>query len=124
MRISDWSSDVCSSDLEALERQLVAQPARHHRARDARRAFGAQGQAVAALVGEGVHLLRHDVGGLAERALDDLRELEDPRGYRPVDDPAGHRSGRRLDVPLRSESGRVGKGGVGNCVYRWLADTY
>src|SRR3546814_10498574 len=31
MRISDWSSDVCSSDLQGLE--LVRQPGRHRKCR-------------------------------------------------------------------------------------------
>ena len=49
--------------------------------------------AVAAAILEGVHLLRHDVGGLAERAGENARVLEDRR--RPFleavgrGDPAG-----------------------------------
>src|SRR3546814_16731062 len=31
MRISDWSSDVCSSDLPADQRRLVRRPLRRHR---------------------------------------------------------------------------------------------
>ena len=36
---------------------------------------------LAALVGEGVHLLGDDVGGIAQRALEDLREFEDRRRH-------------------------------------------
>ena len=45
-------------------------------ARDSRGEFGAQRQRIAALVGEGVHFLRHDIGGLADRAREHLGRLE------------------------------------------------
>ncbi len=43
--------------------------------------IGAEAQAVAAAIGEGVHLLRDDVGGLADRPLEHLGELEDRRRH-------------------------------------------
>ena len=45
-------------------------------AADAGGEFGAQGQRIAAAVREGVHLLGDDVGGLADRAGEDLGRLE------------------------------------------------
>src|SRR3546814_4865102 len=38
MRISDWSSDVCSSDLFDLRQHLVGEARRHHERRVTRRA--------------------------------------------------------------------------------------
>src|SRR3546814_1338173 len=40
MRISDWSSDVCSSDLFAIERPHRQHPAERQSARKTRRIFG------------------------------------------------------------------------------------
>src|SRR3546814_8424144 len=57
MRISDWSSDVCSSDLDALLRRFAAPRRRRRRAEVHRlaadRRLGAAGQA--RQVGEGDH---------------------------------------------------------------------
>ena len=49
------------------------------RARDRRRALGPQRQRPVAAVGEVVHLLVHDVGGLARRAREEPRVLESRR---------------------------------------------
>src|SRR3546814_21086888 len=102
MRISDWSSDVCSSDLE-----IVAEVPAH-----------AAGIAVLHkenlfVLGEGCRQMaapvRNDAAaeshGIAD-ALGDKRNV-----------------GRRdVDRELRSEERRVGKEWVSTCRYRWSPD--
>src|SRR3546814_18827229 len=48
---------------------------------DAGRGLGPKRQFVAALVREGVHLLGHDVRGIAQRPAEDLAELENRRRH-------------------------------------------
>src|SRR3546814_6442595 len=62
-----------------LGRQALRQAAGDQGAADAGGTLGAQRQLFAAAVGEAVHLLGDHVGGLAERPLEHLRELEDRR---------------------------------------------
>ena len=62
---------------EDLERQILGQTAGDERARDASRGLGAHRDHLAAAIGKSVHLLRDHVGGVAERALEDFRRLED-----------------------------------------------
>src|SRR3546814_16374076 len=94
MRISDWSSDVCSSDLEAEARLGLAQ-AEDVRARR--------------LVAEGVAgRERSDVTTAT------LREREAQ--------VASARAAERLAaLDLSTEEGRVGKEGVSTCRARWSA---
>src|SRR3546814_15122659 len=98
MRISDWSSDVCSSDLL----HLVAEGAvvgSHHREGD--EAGAGDGDRIAA----GVHA--GDVQAAGAQRL----ELRGVRLHRKEGDfLAGH---------LRSEERRVGKEGVSTCKFRW-----
>src|SRR3546814_11011916 len=102
MRISDWSSDVCSSDLaprglDAAARSLAA--------------GGRCGTAQMGPAGVGEQQLRrpgesfgHGVTGHVERVALRLAHLE-----------------RVVDVPQeRSEERRVGKEWVRSCRYRWL----
>ena len=65
--------------VENLLRQRLRQPVGDQSAADRGRRFGPQGDAVAATIGEGVHLLGHDIRGLAEGAGEDRRLLEDRR---------------------------------------------
>src|SRR3546814_1347223 len=56
MRISDWSSDVCSSDLQVVEREQMVLPlAVQHQQQD--------------LLFQAAHDLRAEVGGLRRHAL-------------------------------------------------------
>src|SRR3546814_17460976 len=97
MRISDWSSDVCSSDLDEIiidRRRAVAMPAQDRRRRIAARAAGhrgeeAMGGAVATLGGRIVE--QHDAAIVGPR-----------------------RKGQ-----VRSEERRVGKECVSTCRSRW-----
>ena len=70
---------------EQLERQLLVQLAvGHEGATDAGGIFRPERQRFAATVLEGVHLLRHHVGGLADAAGEQFGELEDRRRHFPV----------------------------------------
>src|SRR3546814_11428196 len=99
MRISDWSSDVCSSDLAPLERGGAAAVALVDAAFDvfdeAARAFvaGLQREGVVQAAGRGARLV-------AQGVAVDPHPLE------------------RLRV-LRSEERRVGKACVSTCRSRW-----
>src|SRR3546814_19986615 len=104
MRISDWSSDVCSSDLRvldgreieeiaAVERDTVAMVARAHAE------VGRRDQAAA--FGEGTAFRAH------EEKIDAVREQRIGTPY-------------RFDhFHFRSEEGRVGKECGGSWRYRW-----
>src|SRR3546814_19499400 len=98
MRISDWSSDVCSSDLAALARLLV------------RRCIAA-----AALDAD---IESHVVDRPEKVALDVGRqrlERRDVKGVQPVGGMRGTVDERRQ----RSEERRVGKECVSTCRSRW-----
>src|SRR3546814_18041190 len=97
MRISDWSSDVCSSDLTKLVEKVVIgdriEPG-----------FGVAhaAEGVAAIVDEIVH-----VPPVARRP-----GRVGKAGLRGVADPA-------VPAEMRSEERRVGKGCVSTCRSRW-----
>src|SRR3546814_12466398 len=96
MRISDWSSDVCSSDLPQIHRQ--------HRQRGAR-GGGHAGQES----GRFVRLLGHvDIGVEA-------REPERTQHRGEME----HRDAVAIDQRARSEERRVGKECVSKCRSRW-----
>src|SRR3546814_13022839 len=110
MRISDWSSDVCSSDLDSdidpagfdhyafyeprqqrIEMHLVSRAAQTVRIGRARHSFAA---------GESIH-----TENSCKYTLDGFRKLARGAGFRP----AG----------VRSEERRVGKECVRTCRARW-----
>src|SRR3546814_19652033 len=98
MRISDWSSDVCSSDLEAIAQETVGD------------------------VEQSAHGSRRVVtGGLAKELVGVFGDDEPPTiGLTP-----GGGEGRRHRIPAggrkRSEERRVGKQCVRTCSSRWSA---
>src|SRR3546814_12388399 len=98
MRSSDWSSDVCSSDLEAVEVGAVV------------------GHAV--IAGE-LDLLAADAArGLYDGARDDGHEGRAARGEQVV--ALVEAAARAGEAPVvRSEARRVGKECVGTCRSRW-----
>src|SRR3546814_12645956 len=101
MRISDWSSDVCSSDLVLRKLELAAVHGLRAEVVERRRVAGAQVED--ALPGRG--------GGLVLPAHGQLVRL----GHQ-----AGNRIGRRLvHDGIRSEESRVGKECVSTCRSRW-----
>src|SRR3546814_16190460 len=100
MRISDWSSDVCSSDLTSSMAALPAGEIRDVKLSDA--------------LSE--RYLSYALSTIMARSLPDVRD-----GLKPV-----HRRllfamrQLRLDPnPGRSDERRVGKEGVSTCTYRW-----
>src|SRR3546814_20243526 len=93
MRISDWSSDVCSSDLDLL----VLGEALHERC--------------AVELVEALHRTRHHLADL------DFHDSQAALLYQLVGQGAGsHLVGGHHD---RSEERRVGKEGVRTCRSRW-----
>src|SRR3546814_16909783 len=100
MRISDWSSDVCSSDLEPRTGAGKAVSLRPGRTMSAAR----RSQYLAH------HILRaavaHTPVGLDERTVH-------------IGRVGGHRRDDRILAGIRSEERRVGKECVSTCRYRW-----
>src|SRR3546814_4712599 len=91
MRISDWSSDVCSSDLKLLHRQHLGRRLLAH-------------PATGLLLGVGVSTdQRRQVG--QQQLIGDQRPTE---------------LGPRLAGDVRSEERRVGKECVSTCRSRWV----
>src|SRR3546814_12087911 len=91
MRISDWSSDVCSSDLLGRLRRLVHDPRRNADDRCARRHF-----------------------------LDDDRVRADARVRSDGEWPAALGAGADHDaIAQRSDERRVGTESVITCSYPW-----
>src|SRR3546814_5757102 len=77
MRISDWSSDVCSSDLEVedvgakpLRRALEAQPRARGRLEEQRAHGGAGQRAAAFAVDEGLRAVQQRDQGVARQAFE------------------------------------------------------
>src|SRR3546814_13339229 len=95
MRISDWSSDVCSSDLSGSEGQATT-PAVHR------------------LLPPGIGAPQATIPAVLPTTQIDLSQL---REIRPT---LWHRMERRLrGHRLRSEERRVGKECVSTCRSRW-----
>src|SRR3546814_15674263 len=96
MRISDWSSDVCSSDLHDVERkdrvgQRVDDPVLEHEAR-----------AVMAFLARLEHE-HHSAGQTVAGGAEQLRRADEHRDMRVVS----------------SEERRVGKEWFSKCISRW-----
>src|SRR3546814_16862760 len=95
MRISDWSSDVCSSDLVPLRKGLEQRP----------------GRLVVGGDGSGQALDRLKGGAIYERV------------EHPAAEPEAARLGGNGNLPdeqfVRSEERRVGKECVSTCRSRW-----
>src|SRR3546814_21051524 len=98
MRISDWSSDVCSSDLQHVEMRLKALGDEERRLERRFRAGAAIGQ-------REDRLYRHRL--LLHRVIVQLRT-----------GPVMSRSAPAANI-LRSEERRVGKACVSTCSSRW-----
>src|SRR3546814_1482072 len=101
MRISDWSSDVCSSDLHSEKLHAAARP----------------GEPLAAAAFDAMERAR--VEALGARNMAGMRaNLSASLALRMRSDPIA-RAQSHDDVPMRSEERRVGKGGVRTRRYRW-----
>src|SRR3546814_19405971 len=136
MRISDWSSDVCSSDL--LESAIIIDAARVQPFRQAVDALQVVrldigGKAVFAVVGDrdrlvlAVEFHHHDRGAenldLADLVIgvrvDDQRRLDEIAVGKLAAAAAADQHELRRALGLRSEERRVGKGCVSKCSNRW-----
>src|SRR3546814_20061435 len=115
MRISDWSSDVCSSDLRHAEAQHQAgdEEQDHHaeQVADQRDRTGDEGR------DRPYRLFARDTGEVAERTAELAEPLHSRLPVRP--DRRRRDRQRRVGVGMRSEERRVGQEGVGTCRYRW-----
>src|SRR3546814_14247707 len=118
MRVSDWSSDVCSSDLIRLPRGDRDHPARLQQVEDMAR--------LDRLFVSGKRQLRVQAalafsGGLFEQVEQRLgiRHLEIPRAHLALVFEE-HVAVGHARVVIRSEERRVGNECVSTCRYRWL----
>src|SRR3546814_15365036 len=109
MRISDWSSDVCSSDLY-IEGKLLGDDAALDAALAANHAGGLPAIDVSAVQGRFLHLLA--LAGRAARIL----AVGTLGGYSTIELARGLVAGGRV----RSGARRVGKECVSTCNSRWL----
>src|SRR3546814_14693781 len=125
MRISDWSSDVCSSDLRAGEEDALTLPARQRRAHVADEAVITHRQPRDIIVhagkaGAAQHLIE------IELRIEERDILRDRAGIEQIvllDD--AEVAAERGEAPLRqrrSEERRVGKECVSTCRSRWWPD--
>src|SRR3546814_18507920 len=135
MRISDWSSDVCSSDLGAIARIL--------RIEDAQRVLVEAGEAVLGQittvrlemrdqrrapclarfgVAQGVELQRHAVGDaeFVEQLIGERQQFDVGGGFGGADDLRIE----LMELPeARSEERSVGQECVSPCKFRWSPST-
>src|SRR3546814_4397232 len=100
MRISDWSSDVCSSDLAEMEEWLAAAPGGAEAFARAYDRIG-QGAAPAVAGSDPLDLVRRET----ERWRNHFADLD--------------AAAELLADELRSEERRVGQEGVSTCRSRW-----
>src|SRR3546814_12304623 len=136
MRISDWSSDVCSSDLRAEDRERFAALVNRLGLKQPENGIARSREeavAVAARIGYPV-LTRpsYVLGGRAMEIVDDQAQLENyietavqVSGDSPVLIDRYLRDAIEVDVDAlcvgtdRAEGRRVGKGGVSSGISRW-----
>src|SRR3546814_7237458 len=141
MRISDWSSDVCSSDLAVRSYRVSGAGGREHlpgqMAEDALIDEAPDDRPFAAPPFIIVMVTRHDMGRLAVREIADTIDVADPlRPVRAIEcDPVvgaimvrtlPHRPAKIFDGAdnFRSEERRVGKECVSTCRSRWSPYPY
>src|SRR3546814_14992993 len=117
MRISDWSSDVCSSDLIELgdaELGAVAVQCVELRARD--RILDAGG----AVDGRHIVIRHRQIRGQAPRpAAIETQAVERLRAGHFMDQMSIALDQRRIGAEIRSEERRVGQECVSTCRSRW-----
>src|SRR3546814_16009944 len=106
MRISDWSSDVCSSDLVAMEVEVVVGEVREHGDGEAGAAHAAEGEGVRR------HLHRHGLAARRDLSREEGLELGRLRGGARTAEGADDRGGPAVVLEhggQRSEGRQVGK---------------
>src|SRR3546814_14004320 len=113
MRISDWSSDVCSSDL--IRTRTV-------RRRDRLGRWVRDGEADSCADRDEPRRDRHAGRRGTRQGPDQNRILGSLAAAHESEFPGIPRNNRGGDGGLRSEGGRVGKEGGSKCRYRWWSD--
>src|SRR3546814_15487024 len=114
MRISDWSSDVCSSDLFEQLKEIYGA------------SYSTLREALSSLVAEQLVVAEGQRGfWVASISAADLLDLTDARVL--LEREAVRRAIERADASsraqiMRSEERRVGKECVSTCRYRWAPD--
>src|SRR3546814_19661190 len=108
MRISDWSSDVCSSDLDAPDIRLFVEA-------------GNEDRDLGPII---VDAMSHAVIRSWLRIADTVFSIPSARlraAFQPISDCARSGAARSSDGvrPGRSEARRGGKAGVSTCRSRW-----
>src|SRR3546814_13846085 len=114
-RISDWSSDVCSSDLQEFGSSRGIAHSPRDRRRNGRGAFSAAGT---------LSLARILRGGTGKAVRAGLATDGPDRGTAHPAQPCGEegRHKKRVHPHHRSEERRVGKECVRTCRFRWTQD--
>src|SRR3546814_3431331 len=107
MRISDWGSDVCSSDLAALRQRREQRGVGGEAGREEERGL-------AAIMARGVGFERLMLGVIAAQQTRAARA----RG-KAAFDARGERVAEGVTIRERSEERRVGKECVSTCRSRW-----
>src|SRR3546814_9394735 len=110
MRISDWSSDVCSSDLDGCEHDAERGDEQRVQQPDQERLPVCRDRRIGDEVEEDV-----ETGGRLEEAEAGCNAERGKIGERIVDEPPDQRDERGQDEDLRSEERRVGKECVSTC---------
>src|SRR3546814_16915373 len=127
MRISDWSSDVCSSDLTAKRRGFELE-----RSVSPARGDDAIGdvRAVEPMMGDrrergiAIRAAVHEGGG-AECGFADRAAIDEQARFRAgIDIDPRRQFHEQIVRMLRSEERRVGKACVSTCRSRWSPDHY
>src|SRR3546814_19207118 len=122
MRISDWSSDVCSSDLTTLTNALLAEVARTSDRivliEDTRELQCASPNLVALRTKDGVATL-YDLVRSALRLRPDRMPIGEVRGAEALELLKAWGTGNPGGIGTRSEERRVGKECVSNSGSRW-----
>src|SRR3546814_19065688 len=114
MRISDWSSDVCSSDLQGMAAKLHRDPL-HAVGGELHQMFADRGRAGEADLAD--HRAREQMP--ADHVGVAIDELDDVAGDTRIDHAAHDRAGAARRFLGRSDERRVGKECVSTCRYRW-----
>src|SRR3546814_19312854 len=115
MRISDWSSDVCSSDLLFMQHGVVGDRMLEIGALLAVRQFAVQQQVAGLEEGRLLGQVGNVVAAIEQHAFIAVDVGDLALG-------AGGRGETRVVGEIRSEERRVGKECVSTCRYRWSPD--
>src|SRR3546814_17572077 len=115
MRISDWSSDVCSSDLTIDRVRLVAA----HRSAEVRLPFRARGLSRHRLDGALIEAAARAGARIVRETIVAVAETGGGGGEIETRGQGGLRASTLFPATGRSGEGRVGEECVTPCISRW-----